>query len=152
MTREQALNRMAALCSRSEHCESEIRTKLLRAGMAESDIDAIVDTLYDGDYINNIRYCYAYARDQLRFAHWGRLKIAAALRQKRLPQADIDMAIRELDDEEYTAALDSVLAARLRSLSSDDDSYRRRMALMRHAASRGFTCDEVEKCLERLKT
>ena len=69
MTYEQALGRMAALCSTAEHCESEIREKLQRAALTETDIQRIVDYLYDEQYMDTARYCRAFAHDRLRFAH-----------------------------------------------------------------------------------
>ena len=90
---------MAALCSLSEHCESEIREKLRKAAMPASDIEDIVDRLYDEGFLDTARYCRAYARDKLRFDHWGSMKIQQALRLKGLPDADISKALADLYEE-----------------------------------------------------
>ncbi|MBR1683295.1 MAG: RecX family transcriptional regulator [Bacteroidaceae bacterium] len=161
---------MAALCSVSEHCESEIREKLQRAAMPEHDIQRIIDALYDGGFLDTARYCRAFSRDKLRFAHWGRIKIQQALRQKGLPDADIRQALRDLDEElgdDYRRILADTLRQKARSLGvrladgrddgddrgsgrdddDDDDEaadhYVRRQKLIRFAASRGFTLDEI---------
>ena len=94
MTFEQALSRMAALCSSSEHCESEIREKLQKAAVSDSDIERIVEQLYSEQYLDSARYCRAFAHDRLRFARWGRLKIQQALRLKGLPNTDISDALQ----------------------------------------------------------
>ena len=146
MTFEQALSRMAALCSASEHCESEIREKLQKAAMSDSDIERIVARLYDEQYLDTARYCRAFAHDRLRFARWGRLKIQQALRMKRLPNADISDALQELPENEYRQALNETIAQKERSLH-DEDSFTRRGKLMRFAASRGFTADEIMDAL-----
>ena len=73
---------MAAFCSISEHCESEVRERLQKAGVSPDEADRIVDYLYDEQYLDAARYCRAFARDRLRFAHWGRVKIQQALRLK----------------------------------------------------------------------
>ena len=146
MTFEQALSRMAALCSASEHCESEIREKLQKAAMSDSDIERIVAWLYDEQYLDTARYCRAFAHDRLRFARWGRLKIQQALRMKGLPHADISDALQELPENEYRQALNETIAQKERSLH-DEDSFTRRSKLMRFAASRGFTADEIMDAL-----
>jgi octaprenyl-diphosphate synthase len=43
MDYDSALSRMAALCSMSEHCESEIRQKLQRVALPVEDIDRLID-------------------------------------------------------------------------------------------------------------
>ena len=136
---------MAALCSVSEHCESEIREKLQRAAMSTADIQRIIDALYDGGYLDTARYCRAFSRDKLRFAHWGRIKIQQALRMKGLPAPDIREALNALDDElgdEYQRILHDLLDQKSRSLHDEDD-YTRRNKLIRFATSRGFTLDEI---------
>ncbi len=131
---------MAALCSRSEHCESEIRQKLQRAAIAASDIDDIIDRLREADFINDARYCSAFSRDKMRFAGWGRRKIAYALSAKRLPQSEIQQALAALDADEYMAVARRVAAARERFGGE-------REALMRHMLSRGFTVDEAQQAI-----
>ena len=137
-----ALSRMAALCSISEHCESEIREKLQRVDMTEADIQRVVDQLYDEQYLDTERYCRAFANDKLRFAHWGRLKIQQALRMKGLPDSDIRQALDELPEEEYENVLSSLVRQKLRSIH-DEDEYTRRGKLVRFLAGRGFAINEV---------
>ena len=136
---------MAALCSVSEHCESEIREKLQKVGMFDADIQRLIDALYDGGYLDTARYCRAFSRDKLRFAHWGRIKIQQALRMKGLPDGDIRQALSALDEElgdEYRSILKEALEQKSRTLHDEDD-YTRRGKLIRFAASRGFTPDEI---------
>lgn len=149
---------MAALCSVSEHCESEIREKLQKVAMPVHDIQRVIDALYDGGYLDTARYCRAFARDKLRFAHWGRIKIQQALRLKGLPDSDIRQALSDLDEElgdDYRRILKDALEQKARSLglslaetAEEEDCeaserYARRQKLIRFAAGRGFTMDEI---------
>ena len=159
---DEGFSRMAALCSVSEHCESEIREKLQKAGMFDADIQRLIDALYDGGYLDTARYCRAFARDKLRFAHWGRIKIQQALRMKGLPDSDIRRALSDLDEElgeEYRSILKDTLQQKARSLGmrlteegeeegDEEDGetsgrYARRQKLIRFAVGRGFTMDEI---------
>lgn len=141
MKYEQALSRAAALCSQSEQCESQITEKLRRWETSEADIARIIAYLYDENYLDTGRFCRAFVSDKLRQNHWGRLKIRMALRQLRLPEADIEQAL-QVDDEEYADILRHVLAVKARTLH-DTDSYVRRTKLLRHASSRGFEAEVV---------
>ena len=150
MSYDEGLSRMAALCSVSEHCESEIREKLLKAAVSDDDAQRIIDRLTDEGYLDSARYCRAFSRDKLRFSHWGRLKIQQALRAKGLPGDDIREALNALDQElgdDYAAILRSTLEQKNRTLRDADD-YVRRGKLIRFAASRGFTMDEILDALD----
>jgi len=142
VTYEIALTRMTALCSTAEHCESDVRERLQRAGLCAEDADRLVGFLYDEGYLDTGRFCRAFAHDKLRFAHWGRVKIAQALRLKGLPATDIDIALDELPETEYAEALHSVLDGKARTLR-DEDEYTRRGKLIRFALGRGFAMDEI---------
>ena len=137
---------MAALCSLSEHCESEVREKLQRIGMSEVDIQRIIDNLYDEHFLDTARYCLAFSRDKLRFTHWGRIKIQQALRMKGLPDKDIREALEALPEDEYSNILQSLINQKARALD-DEDEYIRRGKIIRFAAGRGFTMDEILNAL-----
>ena len=81
---EEALYRAAALCSTAERCKSEIEEKLSRWGISASETHRIVDRLEQEKYIDESRYCRSFVNDKIRFDHWGRIKITAALRQKKI--------------------------------------------------------------------
>lgn len=150
MAFEESYSRMAALCSISEHCESEIREKLQKAAVSDDDAQRIIDDLYREGFLDTARYCRAFSRDKLRFDHWGRVKIQQALRMKGLPDEDIREALCALDEElgdDYTAILRSTLDQKNRTLH-DTDNYIRRGKLIRFAASRGFTIDEILEALD----
>lgn len=133
---------MAALCSVGEHCASEIREKLQRAALPAEEIQRVVDRLTEERYLDTARYCRAFSRDKLRFAHWGRVKIEQALHTKGLPETDIREALDELPADEYVQILKDVLQQKARSLHDKDD-YTRRGKLLRFAAGRGFTLAEA---------
>ena len=143
LTYEVALSRMAAFCSLSEHCESEVRERLQKAAVSVDDADRIIDYLYEEKYLDVGRYCRAFSRDRLRFAHWGRIQIQQALRQKGLPDRDIRQALDELPEDEYRSILRSTLQQKLRSLPEGEDDFTCRGKLLRFATGRGFTMDEI---------
>lgn len=141
---DQALYKMAALCSTAEHCESEVREKLRRMGLPEAEADRIIDRLYDERYIDTSRYCHAYVRDKFRFAHWGRVKIEQGLKLKRLPEADIRQALAtELPPDDYRRLLLQTIQQKADSLPDEPNDYNRRAKLIRFAVGRGFALSEV---------
>lgn len=148
MTREEALLRMADLCARSEQCASEIEKKLRLKKLSNGDIAAVIEELERRNFLDSSRFARSFANDKLKFSGWGRLKIQAALKLRRIPSSDISEAINTLDSEEYNATLMRVSKAKARLL--DLSSYAERTKLLRHLVSRGFTPSESTAALKNL--
>lgn len=148
MTREEALLRMADLCARSEQCASDIEKKLRLKNLSNADIAAVIEELERRNFLDSSRFARSFANDKLRFSGWGRLKIRAALKLRRIPSADISEALENLDSEEYDTALMRVAGVKARSL--DLTLYADRTKLLRHLLSRGFTPSESTTALKNL--
>lgn len=134
---ENALTRAAALCSRCEQAESDIRRKLLSWGLSATDADKVIDRLIDERFLDNSRYASAFVRDKFRFEGWGRIKIAYQLKMKSIPPHIISEALTLIDDDEYIASLTRILHSKMRSLASKEP-LQAKASLVRFAASRGF--------------
>lgn len=134
---QNALARAAALCSKCEQAESDIRKKLHDWGINREDADTIIDTLIGEHYLDEQRFAIAYTRDKFRFDGWGRVKIAYQLRLKQVSQSIIDTAFAEIDDDEYEQSLRKLLSSKLRSLKGKEP-IQIKASLLRFASSRGF--------------
>lgn len=148
LTPEEAQSRAEALCSRSEHSAAEMERKLRQWGVSASEAERIVDHLIDERYVDNERFARAFALDKMRYSAWGRIKIAAALRQHGVTQTEAARAFEAFDEEEYLAQLRLVVQRKLRQLRDEEDDYTRRGKLMRHALSHGFEMDLVMREVE----
>ena len=137
LTPENALARAAALCSRSEHAEYDIRRKLNEWGITFASANDIIYRLISEKYIDEQRYATAFVRDKYRFDGWGRMKIVFALKSKHISDDAIENALTEIDEEEYAQALEKALRSKLRSLSGKSD-LQKKASLVRFAASRGY--------------
>ncbi len=133
----EALNKAAAYCTLCERCTSEVSKKLTAWGIAPVEQRKIIERLTAEGFIDEGRYCRAFVNDKVRFNRWGRIKIAAALREKQLPRENIAAAIEQIDEEAYMQALREVVEIKRKELKGDDD-YAARQKIVRHAASRGY--------------
>ena len=89
---EMALSRLATLCARAERCRSELEQKLRLWGIGAADSERILSRLEKERYFDDRRFAAAFTRDKALYSHWGRRKIEAALRLKRIEPADIAAA------------------------------------------------------------
>ena len=143
---ENALMRLEALCSRSEHCEWELREKLRGWGVGIPDAETILATLHKARYYDDERFARAFARDKLIYNRWGRRKIALALRAKRVDDDVVADALDEIDNEEYVSVLNAMMKARAKVIK-EGDTYEGRAKLYRAAVSRGFESQLVSKII-----
>ena len=146
ITEEQALQKLAALCSKAEHSSGEMREKMRRWQLAPDTQERIIGRLTAERYIDDARFARLFARDRLRFAAWGERKISAALFRKGIDKATADEALAQITDEEWLAALRPLIAAKRRTTAAASE-YELNARLMRHALAHGFPVRLIMKCL-----
>ena len=142
----EALNKAAAYCTLCERCISEVKSKLDAWGVSYSSQLTIIDKLIDEKFIDEKRYCQAFVNDKLRFNHWGRIKIQAKLREKKLPRDLISEALENIDEEEYNNILLTLIKNKSREAGNVEE-HKKREKILRFAASRGFEPSLIMKQL-----
>ena len=143
------LNKAATYASRCEHCESEVREKLLAWGGSNEEVDEIIAYLIEERYIDNQRYANSYAKDKFRFNHWGKYKISMMLRSKDIGNEIIEEALEQIDDEAYLEKLQQILRDKLRSLKYSSE-YEKKGKLFKFAQSRGFESGAISKVIDSI--
>ena len=132
-------------CAAAEHCISDIRNKLLQWEATEEQSNEIIAHLVRHNYIDEQRYCHAFAHDKVCYQAWGRIKIKAHLFAKHLPGEAITQALENIDETEYQKALERVIYSKKRTLKSTDPTAREK--LLRFCMQRGFTYEEISEYL-----
>lgn len=143
------LNKAATYASRCEHCESDVREKLLIWGGTSEETDEIIAYLIEERYIDNQRYANSYAKDKFRFNHWGKYKISMMLRSKDIESETIEEALGQIDEEEYLEKLQQILRDKLRSLKYSSE-YEKKGKLFKFAQSRGFESGAISKVIDSI--
>lgn len=144
MSALEAFGRLTAFCAAGEHCLTEVRERLRRWNVAPDEAEALVRRLVEEQYINEERYCRAFINDKVRFARWGRLKIAQALRQKQIASSLYLPLLDELDEAIYSEQLRRLLEAKQREVKGRN-AYERKVKLVRFALGRGYEMDEIRR-------
>ena len=149
LTTAQAMNRAAALCSRSEQAPADIRDKLLQWGLSADEASHVLDQLTGQGFIDEQRYAQAFVNDRFAFNGWGRVKIAHQLRLKGISSELINEAMNLIDEEKYRQRLIELLRVKWRSVS-DREPRAAWAAMMRFAASRGFEAGIAGECVKQV--
>jgi regulatory protein len=121
LTTEQALQKLRHYCGYQERCSSEVKTKLFDLGIAEKEHDEIICSLIEENCLNEERFALAYAGGKFRMKQWGRIKIKHALLQKQVSEYCINMALKQIDEKEYTAVLKNLAEVKYAALK--DEQY-----------------------------
>lgn len=151
MTESEGKTLAERYCSGAEHCCLEVRQMLERRKAESADIERIIKYLIKEGYIDESRYAAAFVHDKVRFAKWGRAKIALALWQKRIPAGVADEALASIDEDEYMAALKDVVASRYRQTKGATE-YERKIKTMKSVCSRGYEPALVRRVLSMSDT
>lgn len=150
LSEEEALNKSMILCSRSEHCTTEITTKLIRWGISDPTIqERIIEKLKEEGFINDERFCRAYVFDKFKFNHWGRAKISCMLKMKGLPEIAITQALEAIKDDDARQEALRLLTTKYNKLHYEN-SYEAYAKLMRYAYSRGIETDIAAEIISQL--
>lgn len=149
MTADEVLYKLAAKCSVSEQCLSDIETKLAKYDLTDEEKTRILRHLVEEKYIDDGRYAEAYVRDKYRFNKWGRIKIAQGLRMKGIDRETIDTAMETIDEAEYFDILRGLIQSKRRSTKGKND-YEVNGKLIRFATGRGFEFSAIRQCIKNV--
>jgi len=141
-----ALSKAMALCSRREYCIEDIRNKLLSWKVGESDSEKIISALKKENFLNENRYAEAFVKDKFRYNKWGKIKIRANLKMKKIPGEVISSALESIDQDLYIKTIEGLLNGHRRSIKAKNQ-YDLKGKLLRYGLSKGFESDLLYELL-----
>lgn len=147
LSEEKALSRLAALCSKGEHCTGEMDEKMRRWGLEEDARQRNIAWLVEHKFVDNARFCRAYVSDKVHYDRWGRRKIEQALWGKHIEPDVMSAALDAVPEDDWLAALRPLLKAKYPTIKAETD-YERSMKLIKFAMGRGFDMDLIRRCID----
>lgn len=150
MTVEKITDNLRRQCSRREYCSSDIYNKALKALDGDGRKAAqVLQTLIEERYVDDQRYSSAYAREKSSISGWGEVKIRYMLSAKGISRETIEQALSEIDLQRAESRLLKLLENKYRVLK-DDNQWK--LKLMRFALGRGYSYEEVNECINIIRT
>ena len=132
-----AFSRAMALCSKREYCLDDIQNKLDSWGVGENDRKKIISMLIKENFLNETRYSEIFVREKFRLNKWGKIKISAHLKSKKIPSDIIKSAIASIDDDQYIQTLKDLLSVHRKHIKAKNQ-YDLKGKLLRYGLSKGF--------------
>ncbi|MCX6207192.1 MAG: regulatory protein RecX [Bacteroidetes bacterium] len=118
-TKEQAFQKIKQYCAYQERSHFEAKEKLYSFGLHKTDVEILLSNLIEEDYLNEERYATLFAGGHFRTKKWGRIKINAALQQKRVSAYNIRKGLLVIEEKEYRKCLLQLATAKWKSVKSE---------------------------------
>jgi len=151
LTKEQALQKIKHYCAYQERCHQEVKEKLYELGMHKKDVEELISTLIEDNYLNEERFSIQYAGGKFRMNHWGKIKIKYALKQKQVSEYCIKKALSQIDNEAYLKTLEKLVEEKQLSLKKEKNRFVTLRKVQDYLLQKGFESDLIKDAFNRLK-
>lgn len=147
ISRTVALSKLQRYCAYQDRCHQEVRSKLLDLGVYGDELEEIMAQLITDRFLDEERFARSFARGKFSVKQWGRIRITAELRLRKISDYCVRAALSEIDEQRYHEQLQQLLTrkAALEQLSATDISHRQR--LFQFALRKGYEPELVQQAL-----
>jgi len=149
-TPDQSLQKIKQYCAYQERCHKEVREKLHSFGLNKTEVDEIISTLINENYLNEERFAIHYAGGKFRMKQWGKNKIKQALKMKQVSDYCIKKALKEIDEISYEKAFLKLSEQKLKALKSEKNIFVKKRKLQDFLLRRGFESDLVREAVNAI--
>lgn len=106
-------------CLYRERSLFETRNFLLTKGVSKTDMEHILKHLTNENLINDCRFARAYVSGKIRINKWGKQKVLAGLYKHHISAKCIDVALNQVEENEYLRILNTHIASRIHQVSRE---------------------------------
>jgi regulatory protein len=149
-TPQQALPKAKHYCAYQERCHSDVKDKLYGFGLNTKEVEQIISTLIEENYLNEERFTIAFAGGHFRTKQWGRVKIKYQLKQKQVSEYCIKKALKTIDEDDYQKTLQKLFDEKLKTLKSEKNIFIKKRKLQDYLMQKGFEMDLIRELITKM--
>lgn len=131
------LEKAKSYCAYQERSVFEVKKKLHEWKVRPEVAQKIIISLEKENYLNEERFARVFAGGKFRIKKWGRNKIMAELRARRIPDLIIQISLDEIDEYEYIKVLRDIIEKK-KSSFDNNESIEVKKKIFNFALSKGF--------------
>lgn len=151
--REDVVQKMKHFCAYQERSHHEVRMKLLELKIYGIELEQIIATLVEENFLNEERFAKALVRGKFYSKQWGRHKIRQALYQHQISEYCCRMGFREIDANDYTDTIKRLIERKARELKGTLNPFVLRQKITNFLLQKGYESDLIHQHLhEYLQT
>lgn len=118
-TLEQALSRLQRYCTYQDRCHIEVERKLTEMRMIPQAKEQIIMSLIEDDYLNEERFALAFVKGKFRIKNWGRIRLKAELKKRKISKYLIKSALEQISEKDYLFTFEELANRRANSIKAD---------------------------------
>lgn len=148
LTPQQALQKIKQYCAYQERSHFETKNKLFEFGLNAKEVDNIIATLIEENFLNEERFATLFAGGKFRIKHWGRVKIKYELQLHKVSTYNITKALKQIDEDEYLLVLEKLCNKYCEGLKGKKiaKNYKTKTYLQ----SKGFELNLINEVLKKI--
>ena len=152
LTKEQAFQKAKHYCGYQERSHQEVKEKLYSFGLYKQQVEELLSQLIEENYLNEERYAIQFAGGKFRMKQWGRVKIKYELKQKRVSEYNIKIAIKEIDEDDYTKTLQKLAEKKWTSVKGEGvNHYVKLSKTTDYLLQKGYEPDLIKQAIATIK-
>ena len=140
---EQALQKARHYCGYQERCHSEVQEKLYAFGLRKPQVETALAALIEENYLNEERFAIQFAGGHFRLKHWGKVRIRYQLKQKRVSDYCIKVALAAIDEEAYAQTLNRLAEKKWEDLATETNFAVRKSKWQEYLLRKGYESDRI---------
>jgi regulatory protein len=142
--------KMARFCAWRERCSFESEEKLYQLGATDKQSKELLKWLEEENYLNDERFARSFAQGKFSNNNWGKHRILAELKARKIDQLIILAAINLIDDTQYKQTATRLAKKKWNEIKTED-SFIKKQKVAAYLVGKGFEMDLVWKILEKTK-
>lgn len=144
-----AKQKIEAYCAYQERSHFEVKEKLYSWGLFSNDVNQIMAHLIEQNFLNEERFAHAYVSGKFNIKHWGRHKIKQGLKLKKVSEANIKLALKQINEEDYYNQL-IYLAQKKNDRLKESNPFKRKIKLTAYLLSKGYENDLIADVTKKI--
>lgn len=145
---EKGLQKIKHYCSYQERSHQEVKDKLYSFGLYKYEVEQLLSTLIEENYLNEERYAIAFAGGKFRVKNWGRVKIKHELKHNGVSAYCISTALKSIDEKEYLKTLRKLFEAKKKTLHSEKNIFIKKSKITTYLLQKGFESSLIQQLFE----
>ena len=113
-------------CSYQDRCHKEVKAKLKSFKISSEELNEIVSNLIKGNYLNESRFSKSFVRGKFNIKNWGKVRIVNELKLRNISIYNINLGLKEIDDQDYINKLEDIFNKKLSSLSNLNSNLKKK--------------------------
>ena len=146
---EQALSRLQRYCAYQDRCHIEVERKLTKMRMIPQAKEQIIMSLIEDDYLNEERFALAFVKGKFRIKKWGRIRLKAELKKRKISKYLIKSALEQISEKDYLFTFEELADRKANSIKANSILLKKKK-LADYLIYRGWESNLVYKKVNQL--